>query len=134
MGQHITVEPLGAGRAVGRRRDIAGHGIAADALVDDGMADGVLQRQSLRHDVLPAIMGIEGRAGPSVMESPKATMAVVGAVARTSTDFNHGIVLIRVLKAVPDSDAVKSPAPFSVVNDVTTAPLCWLAGTSAPGT
>src|SRR5215467_12404949 len=47
--------------------------------------------------------------------------------------FNHGIVVIRVLKGAPDSDAVESPAPLSVMNDVTNAPLCWLAATSAPG-
>jgi len=67
------------------------------------------------------------------MESPKAMIAVVGALTLTSMAFNHGIVVIRVLKGAPDSDAVKSPAPLSVMNDVTIAPLCWLAGTSTPG-
>ncbi len=64
MGQYVTVKPLGAGRAVGRRRNIASDGISANAFVDDGMADSVLECQSLRHNIFPAIMPIEGCARP----------------------------------------------------------------------
>jgi hypothetical protein len=65
------------------------------------------------------------------MESPQATIAVVGVVTRTSMAFNQGIDVIRVLNGTPDSDAVRSPAPLSVMNDVTSAPLCWLASVCA---
>ena len=58
MGEHVAVEPLEAGRAVGSRLHLAADGIAADPLVDHCALRHVLQRQAFCRNVLPAVVRV----------------------------------------------------------------------------
>src|SRR6185369_6177051 len=70
---------------------------------------------------------------PSVMESPNATTAFADVSDSTSIAFSHHIAVVVPVKDVRGSVVTRSPLPSAVRYEVTTAPLCWLGLTSAPG-
>ena len=71
---------------------------------------------------------------PSVIESPKATIAPGDDIDSTSIAFSHhSDVVVDAKDARPSSD-VTSPLPSALLYEVVAAAVCWLGLTFAPGT
>jgi hypothetical protein len=67
----------------------------------------------------PSGLGIDSKASsveqvPSVMESPKATIAAAGVAGRTSIDLSQNMEVVLPVNALPSTEADWSPAPLSV--------------------
>src|SRR5438477_5232305 len=133
MRKYIPVQADESGIRVRRRLVIRGtrNRVPADAFVHDG-SRAALQREPLRQNIFPSIVRIQRGAGPigdRVAKSDDSCCA--GRLDVDCLQPKHGRGASGELLAL--GGIGRSPAPFSVRNEVTTALLCWL-GCASPDT